>query len=326
MQTKDIIIDYLTRFNDMPTLQLARKIYHDYPHIFNNTEHVRSLIRTREGKNGNQMRGKVVDQKFYEREIVNTFNLPIPDYEDCTPYYMTGKNCLVLSDIHFPYHDLQALNTALAYGMEKEVDSILLNGDILDIYQFSKYVNNPSRMTVKEEIEIMRQFMTVLRTNFPAAEIVWKLGNHEERMARWLLNKARELYDWDEWRLEKLVDENQFHYTCVSDKRIVYVGDFPIGHGHEWNISNTTVFPARNLWFKSKESCAIGHVHKSSTYVGKTVNRTFQKVYTTGCLSQLYPEFARMNEWNHGFGHVRVTDNGTEFINLRIEEGVVHEC
>ncbi len=44
------------------------------------------------------------------------------------------NNILLLSDIHVPYHNIQALTLALKYGLENDVNTILLNGDIIDFY------------------------------------------------------------------------------------------------------------------------------------------------------------------------------------------------
>jgi len=318
-----IVTEYLEKHTDMPARQLARIIYKNNNHLFKDEDDVRGIIRYATGVSGDKNRKKLTDRTFEKRKIVNTFNLPIPEYDNYEPYYMDSKSVLVLSDIHFPYHDLEALNAAIQYGKDKDVDAILLNGDILDMYQLSRFNPEPGHSTTKDEIEMMKTFMQVLNNEFPGKEIVWKIGNHEERLSKFLRNKAVELYDWPEWKLDFLINSETYNYKFITDKRIVYVGDFPIGHGHEWNINNTTIFPARNLYLKAKESCAIGHVHKTSEYIGKTVNGDMHTVYTTGCLCQLYPEYARMNEWNHGFGHVVVGEQ-TRFINLRIEGGQVY--
>jgi hypothetical protein len=39
---------------------------------------------------------------------------------------------LVLSDLHFPYHELPAIETAIDYGFKNGVDAIYLNGDVID--------------------------------------------------------------------------------------------------------------------------------------------------------------------------------------------------
>ena len=47
--------------------------------------------------------------------------------------------CLVLSDIHIPYHDQAALALALAYARDYRPTHIVLNGDILDAQEISSH-------------------------------------------------------------------------------------------------------------------------------------------------------------------------------------------
>ena len=47
------------------------------------------------------------------------------------------KKIGILSDIHFPYHDLTALTCAIKHLKEQEIDCLYLNGDIQDFYSIS---------------------------------------------------------------------------------------------------------------------------------------------------------------------------------------------
>ena len=44
------------------------------------------------------------------------------------------NNMLIINDIHIPFHDVKALKTALEYGEERGIDSIYINGDLMDFY------------------------------------------------------------------------------------------------------------------------------------------------------------------------------------------------
>lgn len=46
--------------------------------------------------------------------------------------------------------------------------------------------------------------------------------------------------------------------------------------------------------------------------------------WSTGCLCGMHPEYARINDWNHGFAFVKVAENGNyKVANLRIYNGEV---
>ena len=89
------------------------------------------------------------------------------------PFNIKGKEILVLSDIHIPFHDKKALNIALQYA--KDCDTILLNGDIIDFYGLSRFIKNPEKSFINHEIEIAKEFLQMLRSNFKG-EILFKVG------------------------------------------------------------------------------------------------------------------------------------------------------
>ena len=50
---------------------------------------------------------------------------------------------LIISDLHLPYHDEQAIRVALEKGKAEDVNIVILLGDILDMYQMSQWVKDP---------------------------------------------------------------------------------------------------------------------------------------------------------------------------------------
>lgn len=59
------------------------------------------------------------------------------------------------------------------------------------------------------------------------------------------------------------------------------------------------------------------HYSRTLRSSGKVVS-----TWTTGCLCGLHPEFARMNEWNHGFAYVTSDIDGAFTVeNKRIVDG-----
>ena len=53
---------------------------------------------------------------------------------------------VVISDIHFPYQDDKAIKAALDFIKTNPVDTIILNGDILDFYDVSSFDKDPDRI------------------------------------------------------------------------------------------------------------------------------------------------------------------------------------
>ena len=185
---------YLKKYPKLPIMTIAKLMYSENDMHFNSVDHARSLLKNHAGLAGKEKR-KTVDPEL-QRPI--TYNYA--PFNDIPKSYKSGPNdftlpsdanhILVLSDIHFPYHDEEALGTAIQYGIQQQVNTILLNGDILDFYQLSRFDKDPSKPKMQVELEQGRWFMKALRTAFPKARIYYKIGNHEERLEKWLRLKA----------------------------------------------------------------------------------------------------------------------------------------
>jgi len=62
---------------------------------------------------------------------------------------LTGeRRVLILSDIHVPFHDVQAIEAAVEWGRrEKGVTDVLINGDLCDFYQLSNFTRSSAIMS-----------------------------------------------------------------------------------------------------------------------------------------------------------------------------------
>lgn len=308
--------EYCVKFPKATNLGLARKLVKDYPLVFNSIEHARTLIRSYRHSLGSNKR----------KDKVERLELPKSDAEDWTPFIITGvKKLLILSDIHLPYHDVKALQIALDYGKEKGIDGILINGDLFDFYKGSRFEQDPRKRGMVGEIEMGRHFFSYLRQEFDCP-IFYKLGNHCERWEKYLMLKAPELLDMDEFRLDIILKLGEKRIQYITDKRIVKFGHLDILHGHEFfGAPSQAVNPARGLFTKTLESCVIGHLHKTSSHTETTLNGKMITTHSIGCLCHLHPEYARLNRWNLGFAICEIT-KGQDYIlhNKRIFNGEVY--
>ncbi len=166
---------YLKKYPSLPIMTIAKLMYSENEMAFTNVDHARSALRSHSGLLGKNSR-KNVDPEL-QRPI--TYNYA--PFNDIPKSYKSGpndftlpsdaNNILVLSDVHFPYHDEEALGSAIQYGIQEQVNTVLLNGDILDFYQLSRFDKDPSKPKMKTELEQGRWFMKALRTAFPKARI-----------------------------------------------------------------------------------------------------------------------------------------------------------
>jgi predicted phosphodiesterase len=102
------------------------------------------------------------------------------------------RNILVLADIHCPYHNITALNTAIEAGQASDVDTVIILGDMMDFHRISKYPNDPGTLSFQDELKVGAQMAFSIRDNFPNAEIFYIEGNHEVRLEHYIQRNADE--------------------------------------------------------------------------------------------------------------------------------------
>jgi predicted phosphodiesterase len=249
----------------------------------------------------------------------NPFNLPDSFEESYEHYHVPSlhKNWLVLSDLHFPYHNVASITESLNYGIAKNIDAILLNGDVMDCYLLSKFNPDPRKRSLKDEIASVGEFLDLLGKIAP---VFFKLGNHEERLERYLITNAPVLLGIDDYEIENLLHCRERRVEVIKDQKIIYIGHLPVLHGHEVRLSGVSVNPARSLFLKTKKTALCGHLHRTSQHNEMTLDGKLISTWSTGHLGEEHPKYARINNWNHGCCRVEVDVEGNfEVINLRIQ-------
>lgn len=326
MQAEEIVIREIKKFPDAPTLTLAKKIYKENPKQFTSVEAVRSMIRYRRGNKGERDR-KIGEKNFadYYRENGKAgYKIPKSIAKPEKPFKLCDGRWMIMSDIHIPYHDDEALSLALDYAKNNDIDHILLNGDICDFFSVSRWMKNPDERNLSRELQMTREFLGVLRGEHPDARIVYKIGNHEERWEHYMFTKAPEIVGLTEFEIEKLLNFDKYGVELVKSKQIIKAGSkLTIIHGHEI-FGGSSVNPARGLYNQMKVCAIMGHRHQSSAHSEKNADDKFVACWSIGCLCDMKPEYATINKWNHGFAVVDLKGNKFNVNNLRIVNGAIN--
>ncbi len=220
------------------------------------------------------------------------------------------KNLLVLSDVHLPYHNIWALDESINYAIKKKADSILLNGDIMDCYQLSRFQPDPRYRNFEQEIEAFKDFIITLKRHV-SNRIYFKLGNHEERYEKIMISRAPEFLSVPAFDFDKILACNELGVQVIKDQRIVYAGRLPIIHGHEVGLKYAVVNPARSLFLKTYKSAICSHLHRTSSHTEQGIDGKTITTWSTGHLSDPHPKWKRINNWNHGICRVEIDEVGS---------------
>ena len=134
------------------------------------------------------------------------------------------KVVLIGSDFHDLDADRFALSVFIDTARRLQPDVIVLNGDVYDEYEFSRYNQDPRKVNIRARYDFVREHIfKILREVCPDSQIDLIIGNHEQRILKLLADKSpamkvlvdlmgitfSELLGLDEWRIN-LVCKNDF--------------------------------------------------------------------------------------------------------------------
>ncbi len=311
----EIVRDAIKRFKHLPTRTIARHILYNHGDMFDgNLETIRDAVRWQMGAHGAKGRREAKD--IIERTIVA--KIPPTWRKNRPPFKLSPGLWLILSDIHIPFHEPKAVESAVKYGQEQKVTGILLNGDLQDCAAIS-YWPSAVKRDFDKEIEATIDFLDFLEQELPVP-VVYKPGNHEYRLPHLFQSRAPELIGMPLAAMDTVLGLEVRGIEFLDYHQVVYAGKLPIIHGHEIKTLSRAVNPARGLFLKAKSWAACSHCHTTSEHTGRNIQGNYLTTWSFGCLSDLNPDYAPVaSDWNHGVALVDVEKNGNfEVVNKRI--------
>lgn len=238
------------------------------------------------------------------------WSLENKDIIKCNPdiFSADGERCIICADIHIPYQDNLAVSAMLEYMLEYDPTTIIIDGDLLDFYQISTFVKNPAMKSAKKEMEETRKFLTDLRQMFPVSKIIYKSGNHEDRLDKYIFQSAKAISD--------LIDDLLPVKLGLHDLNIEYkIDPFSFGklwilHGHEKpGGAYNPEYITNVIWQYVHDHFCVGHFHRGQEKVFKNISGdTFWACSVPYLAGKM--DYAPLNKWNQGFVRVDYSNNG----------------
>ncbi len=239
---------------------------------------------------------------------------------------VTSSRTGIISDMHWPFHDVKkdkdgkfygSYLTALEHLKQSNIGTLVINGDAMDCYQLSRHEKLEKHRDFSWELDVARAMLRYLREFFgDKVRIIYREGNHEERFAKYLANQAGALQGVVD--LHTLLGLSGLGIEWVGEKRKLSIGKLWVDHGHEW-FGSGGVNPARAYRMKANDNILLGHVHRTTfDMVKRPLDGSFFAGWTMGCLCDLNPLYAPRNAWNHGVCTVDLEKTGEFTINNRI--------
>lgn len=207
-----------------------------------------------------------------------------------------GDRIAVLSDFQIPYHDEKTIATVERFLDDYEPNVLVLNGDVLDFYSLSMFTHNPAHPSdVQNELDIAEKLFGTWARRFPG-EKVWVLGNHEDRLRKYL---------WEHPGFSSLrsLDMETMLSLGGAWKILPYgsqakIGETLIVHGDA--VRRKAGQSAWAMYDKLGTSLIMGHTHR----LAQASHRNAHGQHTLiegGCMCRLDPEYGPFPDWTQGF-------------------------
>lgn len=206
------------------------------------------------------------------------------------------------TDEHFPYQDDRARSVALQIVRDFKPDIRITGSDGMDFYNVSKYDKNPMRIKagLQDEIDAWQAGQREWRDAAPKATPFYLLGNHEDRLRRYLWNHP-ELYGLEALTIPNLLNfpslgiewkGESFHEELDLDSVVVKHGSLVRKH---------SAYTARGELENEFYSISVmtGHTHRGGTHYARTRRGPVTAVECF-CLCGLNPEYVKSPNWQHG--------------------------
>lgn len=305
--------------NSLSKRAIAKLMYEQRPDLWRDEEAARTTVRHYTGTKGRATR--IHQKNDY------TFFSPYPEEQITNLFYDIDQEkakIIILPDIHIPFHNKQATDLAINYGLQKGADIVLLSGDTFDHWTESKHEKEYRKRDMAWDYEQYLDFLFELRCAFPNTRILFKMGNHEMRYERALLRTPlRDLLGIDYFQYDKVMKFDELDITKIDGWTTITVAALNIIHGHEYKGGGGGVNPARWLSLRTGESTICGHFHRSSEHTTKSHRGNLTSYWSMGTLADLSPKYMAYNNWNNGFAYIIKEGKMFHVKNKRITDGQI---
>lgn len=224
------------------------------------------------------------------------------------------KKSLIIPDCHIPAHNVRAYALMLKVAKDFKPDEIVILGDFGDFYSVNAHGKSPNmEHNLKREVRAVTEKLRELETLFPNAKKVFCVGNHCHRVARYISDKAPELFGLV--TLEDLLGLQGWTVVPYTPAQLypvlgtkLYARHEPYGSGD--HCAHATLS-------KGMASFVYGHTHREDSSHTVSVTGKDFRAYCPGWLGEkTRPEFSYMkghSKWTLGFGLAYGLPNGNFF-------------
>lgn len=216
---------------------------------------------------------------------------------------------LFVPDCHVPYEDKKAFELLLRAAAVFKPDLIVILGDFADFYAVSSHSKDPRRVRLlKDEVTAVQERLQQLKAICP--RIIYVSGNHEDRLSRYLQERAPELFGHVE--IPEVLGLRELGIQYVEYKDTYHLGKLHVTHdtgtaGQNAHRQSMTTF--------GRASTIIGHTHRMEySVIGNAdgppaLGAMFGWLGDFDAIDYMHKHKIKA-DWVHGFGVGYMEPNG----------------
>jgi predicted phosphodiesterase len=213
----------------------------------------------------------------------------------------TLEKILFIPDSHVPYEDKKAFALMLKAGRAFAPDHTIILGDFADFYGVSSHSKDPNRsLKLKEEMVAVKKRLDQVKA-IGSPNNVYISGNHEDRLERYLMDKAPELFNFIS--IPKILRLKDKGFKYVPYKQAYKIGKLHITH----DVSNTGRYAHYKALDTFQHNIVTGHTHRLGYAVEGNANGDRHVSAMFGWLGNVEEinymhRVKAIRDWTLGFG------------------------
>lgn len=221
------------------------------------------------------------------------------------------RKVVVASDIHVPYHDRKVVAAWMQFLKDFKPDELVLNGDIADMHAASSHGDAHSEHLIIDEILALNEFLDdVQKVVGPKCKIHYCLGNHEDRLPRYIEQNAPNMRGM--MTIPQAAQLKQRKITWSDYGKVHFLSDkLGVTHG----IFHGTHY-AKETLVRYGTSIIVGHAHRPQIHTMGVAGEDASAIrgcFGLGCMIPVddVPYLKGPSGWSNGFGVFYIRRDGT---------------
>lgn len=210
------------------------------------------------------------------------------------------ERILFIPDVHVPFEDARAWDLMMDVARAVRPETIVVLGDFADMWAVSAHDKSPTR---RENLESEMKAVATRLDELDALGAKRRLyceGNHEERLTRYMTQRAPDVFEYVQYRKIQRLDERGWQW--VPYREHAKIGKVFVTH----DLGEAGMYAAARARGTMGGNVIIGHVHRMSVHYASTAEGTGHVSASFGWLGDsskaTYMPAAKRAAWQLGFG------------------------